>query len=473
MDKKTEIAERKKYFDLVAHERSKWRRRGRFYYKNLERYIRFLVPEGSSVLEIGCETGHLLASLNPERGLGIDFSTKMIDVAKENFSHLEFRVASLESLNIEETFDYVIVGSVIGYTKGIQESFNKLKKVCRSDTKIIIVYYNYLWEPIIRFAELIRLRMKRPGYHWFSIGDIENFLYLADFEVIKKKHYFLVPFFVPLISSFFNKIVINLPFFNNFSLINTLIARTGTIRKNVSEVTCSVIVPCRNEKGNIENAILRIPDMGKYTEIILVEGHSRDGTLEECKRIKAKYKSRLIKVLVQDGNGKGDAVRKGFANAEGDVLMILDADLTALPEDLPKFFEAIVSGKGEFINGSRLVYRMEKRAMRFLNILGNKFFSCAFTFLLEQYIKDTLCGTKVLWKNDYEKIAKGRKYFGDFDPFGDFDLLFGASKLNLKIVEIPVHYRERVYGATQIKRFRHGWLLLKMTFLAIRKIKFI
>jgi glycosyltransferase involved in cell wall biosynthesis len=172
-----------------------------------------------------------------------------------------------------------------------------------------------------------------------------------------------------------------------------------------------------------------------------------------------------------DGIGKGDAVRKGFAAATGDVLMILDADLTVPPEDLPKFFEALTSGKGEFINGTRLVYPMERQAMRTLNHLGNKFFSLAFTWLLEQRFRDTLCGTKVLFRRDYERIAANRHYFGDFDPFGDFDLIFGASRLNLRIVEVPVRYRERTYGVTNISRFRHGWLLLRMCLVAFRKLK--
>jgi len=252
-----------------------------------------------------------------------------------------------------------------------------------------------------------------------------------------------------------------------------LIARPNCIRKPLEAVTCSVVVPCRNEKGNIEQAVLRTPDMGKHTEIIFVEGHSQDGTLEELEKIKDKYPQKDITVLVQDGKGKYDAVKKGFSHARNDILMILDADLTVPPEDLPKFFDTIVSGKGEFINGTRLVYQMEDQAMRFLNLLGNKFFSRAFTYILEQRIRDTLCGTKVFWREDYLKIVESRKYFGDFDPFGDFDLLFGASKLNLKILEIPIKYRERTYGSTQISRFRHGLLLFKMVFFALGKIKFI
>lgn len=466
-------AERITYFDSVAGEREKWRKRGAFYYREIEKYLTFLIPPNSSVLEIGCGTGDTLAALRPARGLGIDISPNMIEIAKKKTPHLDFAVGDIENLQVEEKFDYIVIAETIGLVDDIQLAFSQLHKVCKPDTRIVIIYYNYLWDPVLKFAEAVGLRMKSPLQHWLPLEDIANLLYLNDFEVVKKGYRFLFPIYIPLISTFFNKFLANIPFFSKLSLNEIIIARAVSTRKCSEEVTCSVIIPCRNERGNIEQAVLRTPDMGKHTEIIFVEGHSQDDTLKECEKVKAKYPHKDIKVLVQDGKGKGDAVRKGFANAKNDVLMILDADLTVPPEDLPKFFYAIASGKGEFINGSRLVYQMEKEAMRFLNLLGNKFFSRAFTYLLEQRIKDTLCGTKVLWREDYEKILAGKKYFGDFDPFGDFDLLFGAAKLNLRIIEIPIKYRDRVYGRTQISRFSHGWLLLKMTFFALKKIRFI
>ena len=461
------------YFDSLAQESQQHSKIGAYYHRELEHYLRFLIPPKSSLLEIGCGSGNLLAALNPGRGLGIDMSPKMIEAARRNFPRLQFEVGDLEDLHVEEKFDYVVIVETIGHVDDIQSAFKELHKVCKPETRIIIVYYNYLWEPVLKFAEAVKLRRKHLLEHWLPLEDISNFLDLNDFEVIKKGYRFLLPIYIPFISTFFNKFVANMPFFWKLSLIETIIARPLGQRRPPEEATCSVIVPCRNEKGNIERAVLETPDMGRHTEIIFVEGHSQDGTLEECERVKNKYPQRDIRVLVQDGKGKGDAVRKGFSYAKNDVLMILDADLTVPPGDLPKFFDAIVSGKGEFINGSRLVYQMEKEAMRFLNLLGNKFFSKAFTYLLEQRIRDTLCGTKALWKEDYEKIIAGRGYFGDFDPFGDFDLLFGAAKLNLKIVEIPIRYRERTYGSTQISRFKHGVLLLKMTLFALKKIKFI
>ena len=465
--------EKVEFFNSVAKDRIKSRNKGSYYHEELEKYLRFVVPEHSAVIEIGCGPGETLAALNPSRGVGIDISPQMVEIARNKFPHLQFEVGDFESLYIKEKFDYVVIDGTIGNVDDIQLAFKELHEVCKPETRLIIVYYNYLWEPVLKFSEAVGLRMKHLLQHWLPIEDISNLLYLNDFEVIKKGYRTLLPVYVPVLSTFLNKFLANMPLFWKLSLNEIIIAKPMAVRKQPEEVTCSVIVPCRNEKGNIEQAVKRTPDMGAHTEIIYVEGNSSDGTLEECERVKKAYPGRDITVLKQEGRGKGDAVRKGFAYAKNDVLMILDADLTVPPEDLPKFFEAITTGKGEFINGSRLVYQMEKEAMRFLNLLGNKFFSKAFTYLLEQRIRDTLCGTKVLWKKDYERIVAGRKYFGDFDPFGDFDLLFGAAKLNLKITEIPIRYRERTYGTTQISRFRHGLLLLKMTFFALKKIKII
>jgi len=234
------------------------------------------------------------------------------------------------------------------------------------------------------------------------------------------------------------------------------------------------VVPARNEAGNIEAAVRRTPVMGAGTELIFVEGGSSDGTRERILEFVQSYKGPLeLKFHAQSGKGKGDAVRTGFAHASGQLLMILDADLTVVPEDLPKFYEIMVSGLTDYVHGTRLVYPMEDKAMRFLNKLGNAFFAKTFSFLLDQPIKDTLCGTKVLWADDYKRIVRNRSYFGDFDPFGDFDLIFGARKINLKIMEIPVRYRNRTYGETNISRFRHGLLLLRMCVFASRKIKFV
>jgi ubiquinone/menaquinone biosynthesis C-methylase UbiE len=463
-----------RHFDRQAPERDRWKQKNRYYHEYIEKLCRFHVPPGSSVLEIGCGTGDLLNSLAPSRGVGLDISPAMTEIASRKYPHLFFLAGDAENLPLNETFDYVILSDVLGYIPDVQKAFAELRKVTGPGTRVIVTYFNYLWEPVLRWGAWAGLKMPQQEQNWLSQQDIENLLRLADYECIRREYKLLLPKQIPILSTFCNKVLANLPIFRKMSLVQLLIAKEIRALRQVEDFTCTVVVPCRNERGNIENAVRRIPAIGRHTEIIFVEGNSSDGTEEEIRRVIAAYPNKDIRLVLQgSGRGKGDAVRKGFDASTGDILMILDADLTVPPEDLPKFFQAIASGKGEFINGSRLVYPMEDEAMRFLNTLGNKFFSWAFTYLLGQRFKDTLCGTKVLFRKDYERIAAGRHYFGDFDPFGDFDLIFGASKLDLKITEIPIRYRQRTYGTTQISRFRHGWLLLKMCAFAARKIKFV
>jgi len=436
--------------------------------------VSYHVPKGSSVLDIGCGIGDLVASLDAKQTWGVDLSDKLIEIARKKFPSCEFRVGDAQALTIKETFDFVLLVDTIGYLPDVQKAFEEIKKVTTDETRLIITYYNYLWEPLLRLLEWLGLRMPQPAQNWLPHQDIKNLLYLAGFEVVKMGSRILFPLDVPFLASLLNRFLGRLPWIQNLCLVEWVIAKPVTRPKAARDVSCSVVVPCRNERDNIKDAVLRTSSMGRATELIFVDGASTDGTVEEIERMQREHPGKKIRLIKQPNpKGKYDAVKIGFEAATGDVLMILDADLTVPPEDLPKFFSAYLEGKGEFINGSRLVYPMEKQAMRFLNLLGNKFFGMAFSYLLEQRFTDTLCGTKVMSKANYEKIKAGRAYFGDFDPFGDFDLIFGASKLDLKIIELPIRYRDRVYGSTKIRRFYHGMILLKMCAVAMRKLKFV
>lgn len=464
------------YFNRVAESRIKYRKRKSYYWDSITNYVNFFVHNSASVIEIGCGTGELLGKINGKNKTGIDFSENMIKEAKKQFPSIDFICSEAEDIQIDKKFDVIILSNLIGYLIDIQSVFEELHRICHDRTKIIVTYYNVVWEPFIKFAEFVRIKKKGPKQSWISKKDLSNLLYLSGFETYKQNSSMLFPFYIPLLSAFLNKFVSRLPVFNWFALNQYSFAQPiiNIKEEDVSrKYSTSVLIPARNESGNIENALLRMPDFGKNVEIIFVEGNSTDETWTKIKEIKKKYEGVFdIKILQQPGKGKGDAVRAGYKIASGDILMILDADLTVPPEQLPKFYNAIAQNKGGFINGTRLIYPMEKNAMRFLNTLGNKFFSMAFSWLLEQPIKDTLCGTKVMFRKDYIKLAANRSYFGDFDPFGDFDLLFGAFKLNLKIIDMPIRYQERIYGDTNISRFRHGLLLLKMWWFALFKIKF-
>ncbi|MFZ4547899.1 MAG: glycosyltransferase [Bacteroidales bacterium] len=460
----------RQFYSENAASRSKWERMNRFYHKSIEKYISSIIPEGKRVLEIGCGNGDLLAKTSPSYGVGIDYAPAFVETASKRYPNLTFKVDDVEELQLDEVFDYIILSDLTNCLWDVQIAFHNLKRLCHPQTRIVISQYNYLWEPILRSSEFLHLKLHQPAQNWFTNSDTCSLLELEGYQVVRIDRKLMLPKYIPIFNLFFNKFLANLPLFNSLDLVNLIIARP--LLSDDQQYSVSIVVPARNEKGNIENAIKRTPAFGTHQEFVFMEGHSADSTYEEMLRVKTAYPDKDIKVLRQSGKGKGNAVREAFEVCTGEILMILDADLTMPPEELPKFYDALRYNKGEFINGSRLVYPMDKNAMRFLNLLGNKFFGMFFSYLLGQRLKDTLCGTKVLYKKDYDQITRNRHYFGDFDPFGDFDLIFGAAKLNLKITEIIIRYRDREYGSTQISRFKHGWLLIKMVVFAAKKIKF-
>ena len=456
------------HWDSIARKRDTWKGMGQWYHRRLEEIYRFLVSPGLRVLEIGCSDGSLLAALKPSHGVGVDFSSEMIRLAREHHPELEFIHADAHDLSeINETFDVIILSDLVNDLWDVQRVLEQLQPLSTERTRIILNFYSRLWQLPLNIARALNLATSNLYQNWLTREDMNVLLLLAGFEPIRITQEILWP--LPL-GSLANRFIVRFWPFHHLAMSNLMIART--VPKDVKEPSVSVIVPARNESGNIKAIFERTPQMGRETELIFVEGHSKDDTYEAIQREIASHPSTPSLLLRQTGIGKADAVRLGFSKAKGDVLMILDADLTVPPDDLPRFYEALVTGKGEFINGVRLVYPMEKEAMQTLNFFGNKFFSLAFSWMLGQSIKDTLCGTKVLWKSDYERIAANRSYFGDFDPFGDYDLIFGAAKLNLKIIDLPIRYRERTYGSTNISRWKHGLLLMRMVAFAARRIKF-
>lgn len=461
-----------------SHPIEKWRNRNLYYYWDLEQYYEFLVEPGSRVLEVGSGLGYLLSAVQPGDGVGIDVNESVVEYSQQRFPHLRFQVEDVERFESDEPFDYILLSNTVSYIQNLQRSLKQLQAVSKPSTRLILTFHNPAWEPILNFATALGQRMPIPSLNWLSYEDLQNLLNLAGFEVVSHQKRLLLPKSIPLLSWFCNRVLAPLPIFNAMCLTESIVARLRPAdvdaRLNPRQMSCSVIVPARNEAGNIESCVTRMPRMGKHTEIIFIEGHSSDNTWEEIQRVKAKYGHDWdIKIAQQSGKGKGDAVRQGFDMATGDVLMILDSDLTVRPEDLVYFFEAVASGSCEMANGCRLVYPVSSEAMPWLNRMANRFFAWLLSYLINAKIKDSLCGTKVMSRENYRKLAENRSYFGDFDPFGDFDLLFGAAKLNLQITDIPVRYVPRVYGSSNIQHFKEGLVLLKMCLYAAKKLKFI
>ncbi len=443
----------------------------RWYHHLLRSYYCFVVPPGATVLELGCGLGDLLSSVQPSRGVGVDFSPTAVEMARKRHPGLEFLEADAAKFQSTEQFDYILISDLVNDLEDVQTVLKNALEAAHPRTRLVLNSYNFLWRPILAVAERMGLKAPTLPQNWLSSQDLVNLLSLSGWELVRQEKRILWPLPTPLWEVLWNRLVA--PLVPPLALAVFQVARPCPRPQPRTELTCSIVIPARNEAGNIEQVVRRTPILGQSTELIFVEGHSADDTWAQIERVQAAYPEKRIRSLKQPGRGKGDAVRAGFEAATGDLLFILDADLTVAPEELPKFYEAARDNIGELINGVRLVYPMENRSMQWMNMLANKLFSLTFTWLLGQPVKDTLCGTKVLSRRDYEAIAKNRAYFGDFDPFGDFDLLFGASKLNLKIVDLPIRYRARTYGSTNIQRWRHGWLLLRMIALAARRLKFV
>jgi SAM-dependent methyltransferase len=467
----------KSHHDAVASHREQWISKNTFYHKEIRRYCRFFVPEQSSVLQLGCMTGDLLAALSPAYGVGVDISPKMIEKAKAKYPHLEFVCSNVERFKIDKKFDYVILSGTLGTVENIQKLLQQLSGMMSSDTRVIITYYNELWGPIIRLGEKMKLKMPEIIYNWLSLEDIENFLNISGYQVIRRDFLMLLPVKIPLVTNFFNKIIGMLPILRRLTLTHCVVARPYRAPDNSSELTSSVVLTCRDEEENIEGLVTSIPAMGRHTEIIFVEGHSQDNTVGKIEEMIKKYPDKDIKLYKQKGIGQGDAFRLGFDQAQGDFVCWLEADLTINPQEIAMFWDAFITGKGEYINGTRFIYEMEKRSMPLVNFVGNRFFGNIFTPLLGQRFTDTLCGFKAISKKNYLKIRKQIDFFGDFDPFGDFELIFGAIKSCLKVAEIPVHYRPRQYGSSKaygksfLSFLKHAWLLIKMSWIAFIKFK--
>lgn len=468
----------RRFYDELGERQLDWNRRFRYFRERLGGFVRHFVPSGARVLDVGCGTGDLLAELAPSEGVGLDCSGRMVELARRQHPELHFVNGYGEEIDESDVpegpYDYITLVNVIGEMCDIGQTLRRLHRYCSPQTRLIIVQYNYLWEPLCRLAARFGVKLDNPTPNWLSQQDLTGLCGVAGFEVVRCGHTMPLPLRVPGLNRLVNSVLGRLYGFRKLGFLSYAVARPLVTPESPESHTCSVVVPCKNEEGNIDGLVERIPEMGAGTEIIFVDDKSTDTTAARVREWSARRPDRRIRLVEGPGQGKGAACRAGFAQATGDVFMILDADMTVMPEELPAFFDALTSGRGEFINGSRMVYPLDDQAMRPLNILGNKMFATLFTLLLEQRIRDTLCGTKVIWARDYRRIMRSRGYFNSCDLWGDYDWIFGAARNNLRIVELPVHYRERVAGETKMtRRLRNAWIMLRMCGIAFRKLYWI
>lgn len=455
----------RKFFDQLSIQRDFWINKNAYYYQELTRIHQSLIPKGMKILEIGCGTGDLLASLHPKNGVGIDFSYEMVKRAQQKYPKLSFKVMDAHNLEFAETFDYIILSNLVGYTGDIWQVFRELQKVCHPRSRVIITNYNYFWQPLLSLAESLKLKMPDKIQNWLPKEFLIHFLALNGFKPVKQGTYLHSPFSLQGIGNVINRVFAVTPLLSRSGLIEYIVARPMYhLETKPKPTSVSVIVPTHQEAGNIEAIIEQMPKIGNHTELIFVDLPGNDGTAEKIKAEKKKYKGpvEIVYIEQKEKSGKIGALRLGVKKAKGEIILTFDADVTIPADDLQKFYYALIENRAELINGTRLVYPTEQGAMRFLNQLANTCFAWLFTWALGQHFTDTLCGSKGFYKQDFEYFENELRSYDQYDKYGDFFLLLHAYTRNLQIAEVPVRYTQRKYGDTKINRFRNGWEFLQM-----------
>lgn len=453
----------RQHFEVIAPNYDQWKKKAWYYHGQLKQLCSRFIPPHKRVLELGCGSGDILAALKPRVGVGIDISQKMVRQARKKYPGLKFYRQDLYRLRLKQKFDYVVLVDVLDHLPDIYVALRQIKKVCTPQAQVILTTINPVWEPVLDVAEKLRLKMPEGPHNWVPHADLRNLLELAGFKITTSGFSLLAPKYIPRISDYLNQKMVRWGFWQNLGAVQYFVCQKQPRRK-VRKLACSVIIPAFNEAENISQCIRRVPNIGKVTEIIVVDDGSIDTTAQVVQKICSRDK-RVSLIRLPKNLGKVWAVKAGFDAATGEVLIILDADMAVPPQELIWFYDLIATGQADFVNGTRMVYPMEHQAMRQLNLWGNKMFGTAFSWLLGQRVTDTLCGTKALLKNDYAKIKLGG------EPWGDFDLLFGAARLKLNLKEFPVHYKKRVAGESKMKLLRHGFRLMLMCFRGLYELK--
>ena len=452
------------YFDGLAENWELYRERNAYYHRAQRALFRTYVIPGMSVLELGCATGDLLAALRPGRGVGVDLSPRMVEKARRKYPAMEFFEADATFFETAERFDFIVINNLLEYVENIQGLFRNCRQLLKPRGRLLVSTTNPMWTPVLRFGERRRLCTPDTRRNFVTGQDAANLLGLNGFEVVNLMRRTLLPKKIPLVTSLVNLVAAQTPVLRRLCMTEFLVSRPMAAAPEEA-YSVSVVVPCYNEAGNIEECVRRVPRMGSHTEVIVVDDGSKDGTADLVKpELNPAVEVRCLSY--QPNCGKLHAVRTGFDAARGDILMILDADMAVPPEDLPSFYQPLREGIADFINGTRLIYPLATGSMKLQNFFGNKLFGVLVSWLTGIHLSDTLCGTKAFFREDYRNFQMG------YDPWGDFDLLFGAAQRTCKILEVPIHYQERRAGQSKMKAIRHTLALLKACWFGFWRVKY-
>ncbi len=416
------------------------------FYKRHMNEIMSLIPEEKSALS-------LVNSKSSFRNHPSSLETILVD------PEVGLNIESIAFKN--KKYKTIILTDLFEVSTDILELLSMVNKLLGKDGIIVICSINQKWNRILNLFERLNLKDGNQKRLFINSTIVLNIAKVTGLEFVTQRNKQIFPFRMLGLGSLINNILEILFFPFSFGIRIYSILNQQEKFNEEKKYSKSIIIPAKNEEKNLKPLLNQIPELEEDHEIILAIGDSEDKTYEVAKEIKeARCWPFEVKVIKQTGKGKANAVWEAVEEASKEVIIILDADISVNPETIVQFNSVIDTGKASFVNGTRLIYGMESGAMRIVNNLGNRIFQYIVSIIIGQKITDSLCGTKVFFRKDFNKIKLWKELVQMKDPFGDFDMIFTAGYFGLKILEIPVRYQARVYGVTQIKRFRDGYKLI-------------
>lgn len=436
----------------------------RFFRECIIDFLQHSIVEGKRILIIGGniseEAIRFAPSYSAELFSGKDAFPGRASGGYQNVTYLNKGLLDFEA---DETYDYIIFYESLNYEGDLYSIFRKLKKIIHRDSKVFVIEINPFILFLLKILSRVGLLVPDFKRNMLHLSDLENLVNIFGFDIVDKGYRFAVPFKIFGLGDVINSILPRVSLLRNFCFGQYIVFRLHPLEAGKQNLSCSVVVPCHNEEGNIADCIARIPNFGAWREIIVVDDGSTDRTKDMVKKI-MRGRSDIRLISYEKNCGKGYAVNIGWQEAKGDVFMMLDCDSTTPPEELALFHEAMEYG-AEFVNGTRVIYPREKNSIPFFNRLGVTFFAHLISWITQKRISDTFCGTKVFLKK-YWNCFQIKEFL-----WGDWDLFFTAARYRMKMLELPVHYKTRKHGVTKMRPVKHGIILLLKSVEGLRVVK--
>tara|TARA_B110000977_G_scaffold125183_1_gene160299 strand:+ start:1495 stop:2904 length:1410 start_codon:yes stop_codon:yes gene_type:complete len=452
------------YYLKNKESRENFLKKKNFLFDEISKALNYLINDSNYVKFFCCGNSSIVNKVNSKNIYINEINNTFIN------SLTKSEIKKEDEINKNLNFDHIVIAD-IEHQKFITKNLIDLNEKIDNECRVIVLSKSIFWSTLINFYKKIK-NIGPDKNNFLPYSNLRKIFLNTNFEIVKNEKIIFFPFQFSLLTKFINQIF-RFPVLNFFCMINlTVLKKVQKKNYQAEGKKISFIIPCKNEGGNIKFFYEKIINSTINAEFLFGNDNSSDNTLDEIKKLQQAIPNKEIKIYDGPGVCKSENVYKGINLASGEIILIYDADLTVSFDDLVNSINLLLKTDADFINCTRMIMPQQKNAMKFLNFYGNLFFAFLFSILFKQKITDTLCGTKIFFKKDWEQIKKYNNTWGAKDLWGDFDLLLGAYKNNLKIVENPISYTDRKEDETKMTGIiKNSIRMLIITFVAYYKLR--